>query len=43
MPRGAAVTGYGESASAPEFLSELRGDDENCAVVDGFVPARRRP
>ena len=42
MPRGAATAGYGESASAPDFLSESRAEDENCAAGAGFVLASPR-
>ena len=42
MPRDAATAACGESANAPDFLSESPAGDENCAAVDGFVPARRR-
>ena len=38
MPRGAAAAACGESANAPDFLSESRRGDENCAAGDGFVP-----
>jgi len=41
MPHGRAAGAYGEFASAPDFLSESRAGDENCAAGDGFVPARR--
>jgi len=39
MPRGVAATGYGESTCAPDFLSDSRAGDENCASADAFVQA----
>ncbi len=39
MPSGTAATGDGESARAPDFLSESHAGDENCSAGDGFVPA----
>jgi len=38
MPRGVAASAYGDSISAPDFLSDSRGGDEKCAAADGFVP-----